>query len=59
VADRAWLSVALRRVLERLGRPIDPDQEAEDRLVRWLEDLDDNDRAFSLIPLPLARQHRW
>jgi Acyl-CoA dehydrogenase, C-terminal domain len=56
--DRAWLLVALRRVLERLGHPVDPDRQAEDRLVRWLQDLDDTDRAFSLVPLPLAPQHR-
>ncbi|GAA1500649.1 acyl-CoA dehydrogenase [Kitasatospora kazusensis] len=57
-ADRAWLSVALRRVLERLGRPAGPDPAAEDRLVRRLEDLDDDDRAFSLVPLRLAPQYR-
>lgn len=55
-ADRAWLAVGLRRVLERLGVPIAPDRDAEDRLVRWLGELDDNDRAFSLVPLQLARQ---
>jgi hypothetical protein len=57
-ADRAWLSVALRRVLERLGRPAGPDREAEEALVRRLTDLDDDDRAFSLVPLRLAPQHR-
>jgi alkylation response protein AidB-like acyl-CoA dehydrogenase len=57
-ADRAWLAVALRQVLERLGFPADPDREAEDRLVRWLEVLDDGDRAFSLVPLQLAAQYR-
>jgi alkylation response protein AidB-like acyl-CoA dehydrogenase len=57
-ADRAWLSAALRRVVERLGFPAPPDREAEDRLVRRLEDLDDDDRAFSLVPLRLAPQHR-
>jgi hypothetical protein len=55
--DRAWLSIALLRVIERLGIPVTPDREAEDRLVRHLEDLDDNDRAFSLIPLGLAPQY--
>ncbi|AJE84770.1 acyl-CoA dehydrogenase domain protein [Streptomyces albus] len=57
-ADPAWLSVALRRVLERLGRPAGADLEAEDRLVRHLTELDDDDRALSLIPLRLAPQHR-
>ena len=57
-ADRAWLTVALRRVVERLGLPVDPDRQAEDRLVRWLEGLDDHDRAFSLVPLRLAPQYR-
>ncbi|MEE1930307.1 acyl-CoA dehydrogenase [Streptomyces sp. TRM 70351] len=57
-ADRAWLSVALRRVVERLGLPARPDREGEDRLVRHLEDLDDDDRAFSLVPLRLAPQYR-
>lgn len=57
-ADRAWLSLALRRVVERLGMPAPPDREAEDRLVKHLSDLDDDDRAFSLIPLRLAPQHR-
>jgi alkylation response protein AidB-like acyl-CoA dehydrogenase len=56
--DRAWLSVALRRVVQRLGVPGGPHREAEDRLVRWLEDLDDDDRAFSLVPLRLAPQYR-
>jgi alkylation response protein AidB-like acyl-CoA dehydrogenase len=56
--DPAWLSVALRRVLGRLGVPVEPDREAEDRLVRQLEDLDHNDRAFSLVPLRLAPQYR-
>jgi hypothetical protein len=58
IADRAWLLVALRRVLERLGRPTDPDHRAEDRLVRRLEELDDDDSAFSLVPLRLAAQYR-
>ncbi|MEU4986737.1 acyl-CoA dehydrogenase family protein [Streptomyces anthocyanicus] len=57
-ADRSWLSVALRRVLERLGVPVEPDRDAEDRLVRRLTDLDDDDQAFSLVPLRLASQHR-
>jgi hypothetical protein len=57
-ADRAWLSVALRRLLERLGLPAGPDPEAEDLLVRRLTDLDDDDRAFSLVPLQLAAQYR-
>jgi alkylation response protein AidB-like acyl-CoA dehydrogenase len=57
-ADRAWLAVALRRVVERLGIPVDPDRQAEDQLVRRLEDLDDDDRAFSLVPLRLAPQYR-
>lgn len=57
-ADRAWLSAALRRVVERLGFPVGPDREAEDRLVRRLADLDDDDRAFSLVPLRLAPQYR-
>ncbi|MER7788069.1 acyl-CoA dehydrogenase [Streptomyces sp. NPDC097640] len=57
-ADRAWLSAALRRVVERLGFPAGPDREAEERLVRRLTDLDDDDRAFSLVPLRLAPQHR-
>jgi alkylation response protein AidB-like acyl-CoA dehydrogenase len=57
-ADRAWLAVALRRVVERLSLAVEPDRQAEDRLVRWLEDLDDNDRAFSLVPLRLAPQYR-
>ncbi|MFG3259824.1 acyl-CoA dehydrogenase [Streptomyces sp. NPDC048172] len=57
-AERAWLSVALRRVLHRLGHPAAPDHEAEDALVRRLEELDDDDRAFSLAPLRLAPQHR-
>ncbi|OMI38247.1 acyl-CoA dehydrogenase family protein [Streptomyces sparsogenes] len=57
-ADRAWLSAALRRVLERLGLPAGPDREAEERLVRRLEDLDDDDRAFSLVPLRLAPRSR-
>jgi alkylation response protein AidB-like acyl-CoA dehydrogenase len=56
-ADRAWVTVALRRVLERLGMRIDPDREAENRLVEWLELLDDGDRAFSLVPLALAPQY--
>ncbi|WP_413105030.1 acyl-CoA dehydrogenase [Streptomyces sp. Inha503] len=56
--DRAWLSVALRRVLARLGSPVEPDWEAEDQLLRRLADLDDDDQAFSLIPLRLAAQHR-
>lgn len=56
--DRAWLSVALRRVLMRLGSPVEPDWEAEDQLVRRLADLDDDDRALSLVPLRLAPQHR-
>ncbi|WP_421106762.1 acyl-CoA dehydrogenase [Streptomyces sp. NEAU-S77] len=56
--DRAWLSVALRRVLARLGSPAEPDWEAEDQLVRRLADLDDDDQAFSLVPLRLAAQHR-
>lgn len=56
--DRAWLSVALRRVLARLGSPVEPDWEAEDQLVRRLADLDDDDQAFSLVPLRLATQHR-
>lgn len=56
--DRAWLSVALRRVVARLGFPVEPDREAEDRLVRWLAELDDDDRAFSLAPLRLAPQFR-
>ncbi|GAB2596873.1 acyl-CoA dehydrogenase [Streptomyces capparidis] len=55
---RAWLSVALRRVLDRLGRPAGPDREAEDRLLRRLVELDDDDRAFSLVPLRLAPRHR-
>ncbi|MEU7239337.1 acyl-CoA dehydrogenase family protein [Streptomyces sparsogenes] len=57
-ADRAWLSAALRRVVERLGLPAGPDREAEERLVRRLEDLDDDDRAFSLVPLRLAPRSR-
>ncbi|MFF2412029.1 acyl-CoA dehydrogenase [Streptomyces sp. NPDC058092] len=56
--DRAWLSVALRRVLMRLGSPVEPDWDAEDQLVRRLADLDDDDKAFSLVPLRLAPQHR-
>jgi alkylation response protein AidB-like acyl-CoA dehydrogenase len=56
--DRAWLSVALRRIVARLGFPVEPDRDAEERLVRWLEDLDDDDRAFSLVPLRLAPQYR-
>lgn len=56
--DRAWISVALRRVLERLGSPVEPDWEAEDQLVRRLADLDDDDQAFSLIPTRLAPQYR-
>ncbi|KJK56441.1 acyl-CoA dehydrogenase family protein [Saccharothrix sp. ST-888] len=57
-ADRAWLSVALRRVVERLGLPAEPDLAAEDRLVHRLKHLDDDDRAFSLVPLRLAPQYR-
>lgn len=57
-ADRAWLSLALRRIVERLGMPAPPDREAEDHLVKHLCDLDDEDRAFSLIPLRLSPQHR-
>jgi alkylation response protein AidB-like acyl-CoA dehydrogenase len=56
--DRAWLSLALRRVVERLGFPVAPDREAEDRLVHRLTELDDDDRAFSLVPLRLAPQYR-
>jgi hypothetical protein len=56
--DRAWLSVALRRVVERLGLPVEPDRRSEDRLVEWLEQLDADDRAFSLVPLRLAAQYR-
>ncbi|WP_049578673.1 acyl-CoA dehydrogenase [Streptomyces sp. SBT349] len=56
--DRAWLSVALRRVVERLGLPARPDWAGEDRLVRRLEELDDDDRALSLVPLRLAAQYR-
>ncbi|PCG86714.1 acyl-CoA dehydrogenase [Streptomyces sp. WZ.A104] len=57
-ADRAWLSLALRRILTRLGLPTEPDPEAEEALVRRLEELDDADQAFSLVPLRLAPQHR-
>jgi len=57
-ADPAWLAVALRRIAQRLGLPVEPDHEAEDRLVRALQDLDDSDRAFSLVPLRLAPQYR-
>jgi len=57
-ADPAWLSVALRRIAERLGLPTEPDRAAEDRLVRLLSGLDDADRAFSLVPMPLAAQYR-
>ncbi|MFG3052179.1 acyl-CoA dehydrogenase family protein [Kitasatospora sp. NPDC048239] len=57
-ADRAWLSVALRRVLARLGLPVEPDRESEHRLVHRLQELDDDDRAFSLVPLRLAPQYR-
>jgi len=57
-ADRGWITVALRRVLERLGIRVDPDRDAEDRLVEWLKLLDDGDRAFSLAPLALAHQYR-
>ncbi|MFF2045015.1 acyl-CoA dehydrogenase family protein [Kitasatospora sp. NPDC058170] len=57
-ADRAWLSVALRRVLARLGLPVGPDRESEHRLVHRLQQLDDDDRAFSLVPLRLAPQYR-
>ena len=56
--DRAWLSLALRRVVERLGFPVAPDRGAEDRLVHRLIELDDDDRAFSLVPLRLAPQYR-
>ncbi|MFE0173431.1 acyl-CoA dehydrogenase [Streptomyces sp. NPDC059002] len=56
--ERAWLSVALRRVLARLGRPVAPDSAAEDFLVGSLTRLDDEDRAFSLVPLRLAPQYR-
>ncbi|WLQ48939.1 acyl-CoA dehydrogenase [Streptomyces poriferorum] len=56
--ERAWLSLALRRVVARLGLPVPPDPEAEDVLVRRLEELDDEDRAFSLVPMRLAPQHR-
>ncbi|MFI9327150.1 acyl-CoA dehydrogenase family protein [Kitasatospora sp. NPDC052868] len=57
-ADRAWLSTALRRVLARLGLPVEPDRESEHRLVHRLQELDDDDRAFSLVPLRLAPQYR-
>lgn len=57
-AEPAWLSVALRRVLARLGQPVETDPAAEELLVRRLADLDDTDRAFSLVPLRLAPQHR-
>lgn len=57
-SDPAWLSVALRRLLERLGRPTAPDHAAEHRLVRLLTELDDDDRAFSLLPVRLAAQYR-
>ncbi|WP_051338500.1 acyl-CoA dehydrogenase [Streptomyces flavidovirens] len=56
--ERAWLSLALRRVVTRLGLPAGPDLAAEELLVRRLEELDDDDRAFSLVPLRLAPQHR-
>jgi alkylation response protein AidB-like acyl-CoA dehydrogenase len=56
--DRAWLTVALRRVVTRLGLPVEPDRHAEDRLVDWLVNLDDDDRAFSLVPQRLAPQYR-
>ncbi|MGW0936877.1 acyl-CoA dehydrogenase family protein [Streptomyces sp. NPDC002666] len=56
--ERAWLSLALRRVVARLGLPVPPDPEAEDVLVRLLGQLDDEDRAFSLVPMRLAPQHR-
>ncbi|MEU8954728.1 acyl-CoA dehydrogenase family protein [Streptomyces sp. NPDC048518] len=57
-AERHWVSLALRRVLARLGRPVAPDPEAEDLLVRHLVQLDDGDRAFSLVPLRIAPQYR-
>lgn len=57
-ADRAWLSLALRRILTRIGVPVESDRDAEDQLVRRLADLDDDDQALSLIPLRLAPQHR-
>ncbi|HEV2345918.1 MAG TPA: acyl-CoA dehydrogenase [Actinocrinis sp.] len=57
-ADPAWLRVALRRIAGRLGLPVEPDREAEDRLALLLAGLDDEDRAFSLVPLRLAAQYR-
>lgn len=57
-ADPAWLSVALRRITERLGLPTQPDRAAQDRLALLLAGLDDQDRAFSLVPLRLASQYR-
>ncbi|MFJ2768925.1 acyl-CoA dehydrogenase family protein [Streptomyces sp. NPDC087300] len=57
-AGRHWVSLALRRVLTRLGRPVAPDPDAEELLVRDLVQLDDGDRAFSLVPLRIAPQHR-
>ncbi|MET8040495.1 acyl-CoA dehydrogenase [Micromonospora sp. NPDC005215] len=57
-ADPAWLAVALRRIAQRLGLPVEPDRDAEDRLVTHLQELDDDDRAFSLVPLRLAPQYR-
>ncbi len=57
-ADPAWLRVALRRIAGRLGLPAEPDRAAEDRLALLLARLDDEDRAFSLVPLRLAAQHR-
>jgi len=56
--ERAWLSLALRRILTRLGLPAGPDPESEEVLVRRLGELDDQDRSFSLVPLRLAPQHR-
>jgi hypothetical protein len=57
-ADPAWLSVALRRITERLGLPTQPDRAAQDRLALLLSGLDDEDRVFSLVPLRLAPQYR-
>jgi hypothetical protein len=57
-ADRAWIVLAMQRVLDRLGTGGPADPAAEDRLITWLEDLDDTDRSFSLTALPLAPQFR-